>query len=402
MKILIVCQHYYPDRFRITDIAEELVRRGNDVFVLAGTPSYEYDEWVKSGKIIDETINGVRIHRVKTVPRGKGVVRRIRNYYSYAINSKRYVKKLEKDFDVVFVYELSPIMMCEAAIKYKKKFGTKIVLYCLDLWPKSLTAGGIKENSFIYKYYKKVSSKIYGAADKLLVTSGSFKDYFSDEFGFDKNTIEYLPQYAESVYDAETCKKVPDEYIDFMFAGNIGVAQSVETVIDAANIVKANDKIRFHIVGDGVRLENCKKMTDNYGLKNVIFYGKLPLDKMPEIYRKADAALLTGDNGVISLTLPAKAQGYMAAGKPIIGAINGESARIIEDAKCGYAGEAENAEKLAENIMKFVTLSAEERLILAENGMKYNAENFNKDKFFYIITNLFNLCVDFNYANRTK
>ena len=92
----------------------------------------------------------------------------------------------------------------------------------------------------------------------------------------------------------------------------------------------------------------------------------------------------------------------MAAGKPIIGAINGESARIIEDAKCGYAGEAENAEKLAENIMKFVTLSAEERLILAENGMKYNAENFNKDKFFYIITNLFNLCVDFNYANRTK
>ncbi len=117
------------------------MKQGHEVFVLAGEPSYERELWLKEGGKVDEVRNGVKVHRVKTVPRGKGVIRRVRNYYSYAINSKRYVKKLDKDFDVVFVYGLSPIMMAEAAIKYKKKYGTKVVLYCLDLWPKSLTAG---------------------------------------------------------------------------------------------------------------------------------------------------------------------------------------------------------------------------------------------------------------------
>lgn len=389
MKILIVCQHYYPDRFRITDIAEELVKRGNDVFVLAGTPSYEYDEWLKAGSKIDEVRNGVNIHRVKTVPRGKGIIRRVRNYYSFAINSKRYVKKLDKDFDVVFVYELSPIMMAEAAIKYKKKYKTKIVLYCLDLWPKSLTAGGIKENSPIYKYYKKVSAKIYGAADELLVTSESFKDYFCEEFGFDKETIKYLPQYAESVYDAESCKKVSDDYCDLMFAGNVGVAQSVETIIETASLLKNNDKIRFHIVGDGIRLENCKRIASENGLNNVTFYGRLPLEQMPDMYSKADAMLVTGDSGVVSQTLPAKVQGYMAAGKTIIGAIGGETATVIEKASCGYCGEAENAEALKENILKFFNLNKNERAILSENGLDFNAQNFNKDSFYICLISIF-------------
>lgn len=213
--------------------------------MLTGEPSYEREKWIGEGGKTDEIRNGVKIHRVKTAPRGKGVLNRVRNYYSFAKSSKRYVKKLDKDFDVVFVYELSPIMMAEAAIKYKKKYGTKVVLYCLDLWPKSLTAGGIKENSLVYKHYKRVSKKIYSAADQLLVTSESFKEYFFKEFGFDRDIITYLPQYAEGVYSPEMCAKVPDGKIDLMFAGNIGVAQSVETILHAAAELKNEKKFVF-------------------------------------------------------------------------------------------------------------------------------------------------------------
>lgn len=384
MKILIVCQHYNPDPFRITDIAEELANRGNEVFVLTGTPSYERDKWLKDGGKIDENHNGVKIHRVKTVPRGNGIIRRFRNYYSFAYNSKRYVNKLDDDFDVVFIYELSPIMMAEAAIKYKKKYGVKTILYCLDLWPKSLTAGGIKESSLVYKYYKRVSKKIYSAVDKLLVTSESFKDYFADEFGFDKEDIDYLPQYAESLYDIETCKKSPDDFIDLMFAGNIGVAQNVETIIETADKLKEYKNIRFHIVGDGVRLLYCKKITADYGLTNVFFYGRLPVEEIPNMYKKADAMLLTGDKGVISMTLPAKAQGYMAAGKPIIAAIGGETSLVIEKAKCGYCGNSMDSNAMAENILKFV--SERDSVLFGYNGRAFYEENFNRDKFFSVLT----------------
>lgn len=384
MKILIVCQHYYPDPFRITDVAENFVKQGHEVFVLAGEPSYERELWLKEGGKVDEVRNGVKVHRVKTVPRGKGVIRRVRNYYSYAINSKRYVKKLDKDFDVVFVYELSPIMMAEAAIKYKKKYGTKVVLYCLDLWPKSLTAGGIKEDGFIYNHYKKLSKKIYAAADELLVTSESFKGYFASEFGFDKEKITYLPQYAESVYSPETCKKTTDENIDLMFAGNIGAAQSVETILEAADMLKGVKNLRFHIVGDGTHLENCKRIAETQGLTNVKFYGHLPLEEMPRMYSKADAMMVTGDNGVVSQTLPAKVQGYMAACKPIIGAIGGETARVIEKANCGFCGEALNAEQLKENILKFI--STENKEVLGLNGYNFYEKNFRPEKFFADLT----------------
>ena len=390
MKILIVCQHYYPDPFRITDIAENLVKQGHEVFMLTGEPSYERETWIKEGSKTDETRNGVKIHRVKTVPRGKGVLRRIRNYYSFANNSKRFVKKLDKDFDVIFVYELSPIMMAEAAIKYKKKYGAKIALYCLDLWPKSLTAGGIKEGSLIYKHYKKVSEKIYAAADELLVTSESFKDYFAKEFGFDKEKITYLPQYAESVYSPETCKKTADDNIDLMFAGNIGAAQSVETILAAADKLKDEKNLYFHIVGDGTHLENCKRIAKTLDLNNVIFYGRLPLEEMPKTYAKADAMLVTGDNGVVAQTLPAKVQGYMAAGKPIIGAIGGETAQVIAKANCGFCGEPQNADELKENILKFI--SCADKSVFGINGYEFYEKYFKPEKFFTDLTAALSRC----------
>lgn len=360
--------------------------------MLTGEPSYARDEWVKNGKKIDEVKSGVKIHRVKTVPRGKGIIRRVRNYYSFAINSKRYVKKLDKDFDVIFVYELSPVMMADAAVRYKKKYGTKIVLYCLDLWPKSLTAGGIKEGGLIYKHYKKVSRKIYSAVDELLVTSESFKEYFAKEFGFDKEKIVYLPQYAESVYSPQNCKKTPDEKIDLMFAGNVGAAQSVETILAAADKLKDEKNLFFHIVGDGTHLENCKHIAKTLNLNNVIFYGRLPLEKMPETYSKADAMLVTGDNGVVSQTLPAKVQGYMAAEKPVIGAIGGETAHVIAKANCGFCGQAQNADELKENILKFVSYA--DKAVFAVNGYDFYEKYFRPEKFFADLSAALSRCAE--------
>ena len=235
MKILVICQHYYPEPIRIADFCETLVERGHEVDVVCGVPNYPmgviYEEY-RRGKKREETLNGVHIKRTFTIGRRTGAFFRLLNYYSFAFSSTRYVSKLKKQYDVVFVNQLSPVMMACAGVKYAKKHHTKLVYYCLDLWPESLMAGGIKRGSFIYRVFDKISAKLYRRADKILVTSKNFIPYFTEHFGIDANKLSYLPQYAEDCFEPQPLPQ--KDTVDLTFAGNIGDAQSVETIIRAA------------------------------------------------------------------------------------------------------------------------------------------------------------------------
>lgn len=384
-KILVICQYYKPEPFRISDICEEMVRRGYEVQVVTGYPNYPegvlYEGYGK-GKHIDEVIEGVKIHRCYTVPRQTGSVKRLMNYYSYTASSTAYVLSKDcvasdgKPFDVVFCNQLSPVMMADAAIAYKKKHKVPVVMYCLDLWPESLIAGGIKRTSPIYKFFHHVSKRIYRQMDKILITSRMFSDYLSTEFGVEKDRIEHLPQYAEGIFE-QIPPRDEEGVLNFMFAGNIGAVQSVETVIRAAEKLK-DEPVKFHIVGGGTDLERLKEIARN--LDNVTFYGRRPLEEMPEFYAKADAMLVTlAADPVLSLTLPGKVQSYMAVGKPIIGAIDGETKAVIEEAQCGFCGKADDAVELAENIKRFI--QSEDRVVMCKNARKYYEENFEENLF---------------------
>ena len=385
MNILVISQYYYPEQFRIVDICEELVQRGNRVTVLTGLPCYNFP----NGEIPceykyghdKETINGVNIIRVHQRARKRGLLNRFLNYYSFATKSTKAVKKLSKGYDVVFVYGPSPVMQGKAAIRYKKLYGTPIVFYCMDLWPASLSVGGIKINGLIYNHYKEVSKKIYGASDIIAVTSESFVEYIRTELKLD-NRIEYVPQYSEDLFDERDCRKAPNDNIDLMFAGNIGIAQSLSTVIKTVAKLKNIDNLHWHIVGGGSELENIKNLVRELDVEDkVTFYGQQPLHKMPSYYSKADAMLVTlYDNKTIARTLPGKVQTYMAAGKPIIGAIGGETAEVIKKANCGFCGSAENVEELTENVLKFLYYKNKETL--GYNAKIYYEKQFSKEKFF--------------------
>lgn len=377
MKILTICQYYEPEPFRITDICEELVRRGHEVTVLTGVPNYPMGEVYPGYENCvgtTEEKNGVKVIRCSTIPRGKDTVHRLLNYFSYPISASRAAGKLPADYDVIFVNQLSPVMMAWPAIKYAKKYRKKIVMYCLDLWPASLAAGGIRRG-VIYKFFAWISGYIYRKMDIILNTSRMFADYQIEKFGIEESRIKYLPQYAESIFD--NVSSVDDEYIDLMFAGNIGVTQSLETVIKAAEEVK-NKKVRWHIVGDGQDLERIKQLAE--GMENVIFYGRKPLSEMPEYYKKADAMLVTLiKDDFINLTLPGKVQTYMAAGKPIIGAADGEIKTTLEMAQCGYAVNAEDYVGLAEAVEKFASSDWKK---LGANSRRYFDMNYRRSDFF--------------------
>lgn len=382
MKVLVICQYYYPEPFRISDLCEELVKQHHDLTVIAGVPNYPmgeiYPEY-RHKKKRDEVINGVKVHRCFTIGRKGGVIKRFLNYFSFAISSTRYVSRLKEDFDIVFVNQLSPVMMANAGIRYKKKHHKKLILYCLDLWPESLIAGGISRKSLIYKLFHGISSRIYRQADEILITSQSFEAYLSAEFDISHDKIKYLPQYAEELFSPISCKKEPNNTIDLLFAGNIGAAQSVDTIIRAANETKDIKNLRWHVVGDGSELKNCMNLAKDLEVDTVIFHGRKALEEMPKYYGMADAMVVTMKRDpIISMTLPGKVQTYMAAGKPIIGAIDGETAKVIKEARCGFCGEAENIEQFVQNIRLLLSANLTE---LSQNASDYYQLYFVKTIF---------------------
>ena len=383
MKILVVSQYYTPEPGIVSKVCEGLVSRGHDVTVVTGVPNYPIGkvyEGYEKGQKKEETLGGVKLHRCYEIARRKGVFFRVLNYYSFAWSSKKFIKKLQGDYDVVFSYQTSPVMQSTAAVAYKKKTGTPLVLYCLDLWPESLTIGKICKKSLVYKHYLKVSKDIYTAADKLLITSKPFAKRMHENFGIAEEEIGYLPQHAEGVFDPEACKKEEDGYCDLLFAGNVGMAQSVETIVYAAKELEDYKHIRFHIVGGGTSLEKVKALAEKLNATNVFFHGKHPMDEMPKFYSKADGLLITfTKDEVLAMTMPLKTQSYMAAGKPILCATEGAVADEIKAADCGYVSAAEDVQGLKENILRFA--SCKDKAAMGARARAYYEANFTKERF---------------------
>lgn len=385
MRLLVICQYYYPEPFRITDICESLVEKGHDVTVLTGLPNYPEGKILKDYRYRKnryETINGVKVIRNFELGRGNSKYQLFINYLSFMISASLKSMMLKEKFDRILVYQLSPVTMGIPAIVYKKKHKTtKIMLYCLDLWPASLAAGGIRESSIIYKPFLKLSKWIYSSVDSIAVTSSMFKDYFKTTLKIDTDRIDYLPQYAEDIY-SEVMQNKENNQFNFVFAGNIGDMQSVETIIKAANLLRQHEDILFHIVGDGSKYEECKLLSNTLNLDNVVFYGRKPITEMPEFYSLADAMIITlKNNPIISYTLPGKVQSYMAAHKPIIGAINGETSRVIKEAGCGYCCPAEDEKGLAGSILMFCQSDKDKKELMKTKSYDYYLNHFSKENF---------------------
>ena len=390
MKILTVCQYYYPEQFRINCICEELVKKGNSVTVLTGLPNYPQGVIPKEYRFFHkrkENVNGVKIRRSFEIGRKNGIIYRALNYFSFMLSASWKALFLFDSFDIVYVYQLSPITMAIPGIIYKKIHKKPLVLYCLDLWPESITTFGVKESSILYKIIGKISNYIYDEADRIIVSSEMFKTEIEKRIK-SKKEIVYMPQYAEE--NLKKSKIVENNFTDFIYAGYVGTAQSVETIIKAAKFLEKNKEIKIHIIGDGSSLENCKKLASKLEVKNVIFYGKKQPEEIQQYYDLADAMLITlNKDEFASKTLPAKVQACMATAKPIIVAANGETPKVILNAKCGLCSEAENAQKLADNMIKFVNMKFKEKIKMASNAYEYYNKYFKKEIFMNSLLEIF-------------
>lgn len=383
MKILIITQYYYPEQFQINEIAPELVRHGHEVTVVCGLPNYPKGEIFKGYENrFEEVIDGVKVIRCKNVPRGHNPIQLIRNYYSFVQESKKVVRTLPGNFDVVLGYQLSPITSMLAALEYKKLHRTPVVFYTLDIWPVSAEAMLHGKKNPVYWWLKRLSKRIYQEADRILVTSRPFLDYLHRELGVSKHRMAYLPQHAGTEMLEMDLKAKDNGVADFMFAGNLGKGQRVDVIIKAAAILGARKDYRIHLVGDGRMRQELEQMVKDNGLEeNVVFYGNQKREAMPSFYKKADVLLITlRGNNEVGNTMPGKLQMYMTTGKPILGAINGAAAEVIEQAQCGGCVKAGDYEGLAK-LMAFYMSHPKEFDVCGENARKYFKAHFTFEKY---------------------
>ncbi len=386
MNILIVSEYFYPDDFRINDIVSELVKLGHQVWVLTGLPDYttsripkEY-KWFRRRR---EVYQGADVVRVPTIARRSGLLFRVLNYGSFVISSYLYAFFCrKKEIDAIFVYQTSPVFQAYPARRLKKRTGKRLTLYCCDLWPESLKAWNVREESTLFRLVKRISSKLYQACDRIAVTSTPFREYLQNTCGVAEERISYLPQHAEDLYH-DICGEYEDNgCIDFLFAGNIGAVQNVDCIIRSIPFIGTDKPYHIHIVGDGSELEACRTLAAELGVnRQITFHGRFPLSEMKRFYRMADCFLLTLRGGdFIGLTLPAKSQGYLSAGKPILGAIDGAAHDMIREADCGECVPAGDYRALGEKISQ-MTENFAAYIEKGKNGRRFYEENYTKETF---------------------
>jgi len=389
MRILIVSQYFWPENFLINDLCLALKKRGHEVTVLTGKPNYPKGAFYTGYGFFrkrTEFWNDIKIYRSPLITRGKGKgFQLFLNYFSFAFFASIRMLFINQHFDRIFVYEPSPITVGLPGIVAKYKSRAPMYFWVQDLWPESISAAGGIDNRFILGALNWLTKLVYKNSEKILVQSKAFIPYILKQ-DIEKSKLIYYPNSTESYYQVieptlEKLNILPKGKI-LMFAGNIGEAQSFDTLLKAAVILKKVLKeVHWVILGEGRMRDFVQSQIVELKLENNFhLLGSFPSSEMPGFFSCADALIVSlKKNPIFSQTIPSKIQSYLACGKPIITSLDGEGSRIIEESNAGFISPSEDALALANNIKKFFDLTIEEQKVLGYNARNYFNKEFDRE-----------------------
>jgi colanic acid biosynthesis glycosyl transferase WcaI len=389
VKILIVSQYFWPENFRINDLTQELMQRGHSVAVLTGIPNYPtgrvFDAYRQNPKAFEQ-YSGARVWRVPMLARGHGALRLFLNYLSFVIGACLYGpwRLRGQQADVIFVFEPSPVTVGMPAILLGRIKRAPIVFWALDLWPETLAAIGVVRSPRVLDWVGHLVKFIYERCTLVLGQSRGFLASIA-KYCSDTQKIRYFPSWAEEVFnqpDLVPAAEVPvmQGVFNVLFAGNIGEAQDLPAVLEAAKSLKHNTAIRWLIVGDGRKSGWLREEVARRGLQgNVLLLGRFPVERMPSFYAHADALLVSlKKDPVFSMTIPGKVQSYLMAGVPLVGMLDGEGAKVITEANAGLVCAAGDAGGLAAAVLQMAAMPTDQRHQLGANGRAYAQKEFGR------------------------
>ncbi len=395
MKIIIISQYFYPERFLLNDLVKELSSRGHEVTIVTGQPNYpkgnlfpgysNFSRWTDS-------YEGCKVIRVPVIPRFKGRAYQLfLNYISFIFSCIVFglPRVLFKKTDVIFAWGTSPILQSIPAILLKIVKRKKLYLWVQDLWPETLTAVNMIHSKTILNCVALVVKFTYRWTDYILIQSPGFKHSVL-KHGGDESKIHWVPNWSMApteVNKTNLPRPIFDKNLfNILFAGNIGKAQSIQTIIDAASILVDNQKIMIHLLGDGSEKKWAQTFVINKKINNINFLDPCPTSEVPYYVQNCQALLVTLiDDKNISNVIPSKIQTYLASGRPIIAALNGEPYKLLLNSGAALVGPAEDPVQLSKNIKILASYTDKQCKDMSEKGKQYYNEFFDRKK---VITNL--------------
>lgn len=383
-------QYFSPEDFRINDLVKELVAKGHDVQVLTGNPNYPSGKFVPGyGGFRTRTDDyfGAKVSRVPHVARGNGSgLLLILNYLTFAVSAMIFGPFLMRGrFDVVFTNQLSPVTVAAPALFLAKVKRAPTVIWVQDLWPQSLLALGVLKGRATVWAATKGTGFLYRGMGTVLIQSPAFRRTMEEQ-GVEPGRIHYVPNWAEDLYrpvtvpdDAEERKHFSDGFTA-LFAGNLGEAQSIETIVGAMKLLEEVPDLRWIILGDGRRSSWLQRRVKELGLsEKVELVGRRPVESMPTWFALADVLVATlKSDPVFESTIPSKLQSYLACGRPIIAGMDGEGARVIRESGAGATASAGDEQELANAIRRIYELPEAARQALGESALTYYNTHFGR------------------------
>jgi glycosyltransferase involved in cell wall biosynthesis len=391
MRILLVTQYFWPESFRINDLAQGLAERGHEVTVYTGKPNYPGGRFFEGYGFFGrarERWNGITVLRVPLVPRGAGGRLGLAlNYSSFALLASLAAPfRVRGRFDAILVYEPSPVTVGLPALVLKRLKRAPLLFWVQDLWPESLEATGAVRARWMLRAVARLVRFIYRGCDRILVQSRAFVGPIR-AFGIPEERIAYFPNSAEPFYrplelepDAPERARLPAGF-RVMYAGNVGAAQDFGTILAAAERLRAERELHWIVLGDGRALPWVRSEIERRGLgASVHLLGRHPVETMPRWFALADAMLVTlRPDPVFALTVPTRVQSYLACARPIVAALEGEGARVVREAGAGLVVPPGDPAALAEAVLALRRMPEAERRAMGERGRRYFEEHFERE-----------------------
>lgn len=388
LRIGIVSQYFWPETFPINPLAELLAARGHNVTVVTGLPNYPSGNFVGGYGWLGpwrEKFGKIAVRRIPLVARGRGSrIRLAMNYLSFAVTSAVGVPAiLKRNVDVVLALQASPLMGVVGGLTQRALFGTPLVTWIQDLWPDSLQLAGI-ESPLIWRSMDRLMRETYQRSDAILLQSRAFRAH-TDRYGVPEDRTFYVPNWADPAYRpldsleiAAECAELPSGF-RIILAGNIGEAQDIDTVISVARLLKGHPAIRICVFGDGrMRSALEEAILSDQLAPTLQWMGARPFERMPHYFAASDALLLTlRSNPTMAMTIPSRLQAYLACGRPIIAALDGEASRIVIENGAGLSAKAGQPAALRDAILALYDMSSEDRQAMADAALRCSRTEFN-------------------------
>lgn len=389
MKILIVSQYFHPEVFRINQLALALQDQGHRVVVLTGQPNYPSGRFFPGYGFfhpVRETYDGIEVLRVPIFPRGSGRAwQLVLNYISFVVFATLIglPRLWGRRFDVCVSWCSSPITGAIPAAFYRFFTRTPVAIWVQDLWPETFFAVTKSRNRILRQMLSRTVRWIYGHVDQIWIQSTAYQDSVRAHGGRPEQ-IEFVPNWAEDFYDCDRWSDLQTDAIpekSLVFAGNLGRAQGLETLLAAAELtLESVPDVHWIFVGDGtLRDWLAAEIEDRQLQSRVRILPRRNADEMPKIMKPAAALLVTlANDPVYARTIPSKVQSCLASGRPIIASLFGEPAKVIERADAGLVCAPEDASALAKLIKDFFSLSEKDRERFGRNGHAYYRAHFTQ------------------------